>query len=699
MAPTATTSAASAVTSTGATLNGSVNNRGATTTVTFEYGTTTNYGTNVAATPSTVAGGARNVAVAATLAGLAPSTTYQFRVRGTNSAGTTLGANQSFTTPAAAPVAPTATTSAASAVTATGATLNGRVSGMGATTTVSFEYGTTTSYGTSVAATPSTVAAGAGNVAVAATLAGLAPGTTYQFRVRGTNSAGTTLGANQSFTTPAAAPVAPTAATSAASAITSTGATLNGNVNDRGAATTVTFEYGTTTSYGTSVAATPSTVAAGAGNVAVAATLAGLAPSTTYQFRVRGTNSAGTTLGTNQSFTTPAAAPVAPTATTSAASAITSTGATLNGNVNDRGAATTVTFEYGTTTSYGTSIAATPATVAAGAGNVAVAATLAGLAPSTTYQFRVRGTNSAGTTLGANQSFTTPATETLSCGMATVLCVGGPQSEFATIQAAITAANPAAGKTVLVFDGNYAGFQVPSNRSGTLQAPFTVKAQAGNANITSTASGSDGDGIWISNADYVVVEGFRIDNMSGHGIGCHNASSTNPMVGVTIRNNTVTNSGISNIYCSNAAGSLIENNVATGAKAEHGIYLANGGADNTTIRGNVLSGNFRNGLHLNGDISIGGDGLHTGIVIEGNTIFGNTDNAMDLDGMYDSTIRNNLIYGNGHHGIRVFQIDASAGAGNLRIFNNTIVIPTPATGVRRSSSPRTWGGTRSSTTS
>jgi len=271
-------------------------------------------------------------------------------------------------------------------------------------------------------------------------------------------------------------------------------------------------------------------------------------------------------------------------------------------------------------------------------------------------------------------------TPPLTCTDPIVLCVGGPQSEYATIQAAITAANPAAGKTVLVFDGNYAGFQVPSNRSGTAQAPFTVKAQSGNANITSAASGSDGDGIWISNANNVVVDGFRIDNMPGHGIGCHNATSASPMIGVTIRNNTVTNSGISNIYCSNAAQSLIEYNVATGAKAEHGIYLANGGADNTTIRGNVLSGNFRNGLHLNGDISVGGDGLHTGIVIEGNTIFGNTDNAMDLDGVYDSTIRNNLIYGNGHHGIRVFQIDASAGAGNLRIVNNTIVIPNPSNG-------------------
>jgi len=264
----------------------------------------------------------------------------------------------------------------------------------------------------------------------------------------------------------------------------------------------------------------------------------------------------------------------------------------------------------------------------------------------------------------------------LDCANASVLCVGGSQSEYATIQAAVNAANPAAGKTVLVFDGNWAGFKIPSNRSGTAASKFTVKAQGQNAVIAS--GNSDGEGITISNASHVTVDGFRMNNMPQHGIGCHDASSTSPMQGVTIRNNTVTNSAISNIYCSNAANSLIEGNTCSGAKAEHGIYVPNGGADNVTIRGNVLSANTRNGIHTNGDSSVGGDGLQTGLVIEDNVIFGNVANAMDLDGLYDSTIRNNVLYNNGRNGIRVFRIDASAGAGNLRILNNTIVVPASA---------------------
>jgi parallel beta-helix repeat protein len=123
------------------------------------------------------------------------------------------------------------------------------------------------------------------------------------------------------------------------------------------------------------------------------------------------------------------------------------------------------------------------------------------------------------------------------------------------------------------------------------------------------------------------------------------------------------------------ADSLIEGNTASGSASSHGIYLANGGSDNTIIRGNRLFNNFKNGIHLNGDLSIGGDGLHTGVTIENNIIFGNTDNGLDLDGMQDSLIQNNLIYNNGRNAVRAFAIDAAQGPKNLRIVNNTLVVP------------------------
>ena len=95
-----------------------------------------------------------------------------------------------------------------------------------------------------------------------------------------------------------------------------------------------------------------------------------------------------------------------PTATTTAASAISSSGATLNASVNAKGANTIVTFEYGPDTSYGYSVAATPATVT-GSNATGVSAALTGLGAEASYHFRVKAVNAVGTTYGGDLVFTT----------------------------------------------------------------------------------------------------------------------------------------------------------------------------------------------------------------------------------------------------------------------------------------------------
>ena len=98
----------------------------------------------------------------------------------------------------------------------------------------------------------------------------------------------------------------------------------------------------------------------------------------------------------------------APTATTTAATAITATTATLNGTVSPNGETTNYFFEYGTTTSYGTKTTTTEAK--GNANDKPVSADVTGLAPSTTYNYRIVATNPSGTVSGANMTFTTPAT-------------------------------------------------------------------------------------------------------------------------------------------------------------------------------------------------------------------------------------------------------------------------------------------------
>jgi len=95
----------------------------------------------------------------------------------------------------------------------------------------------------------------------------------------------------------------PTVVTLPATNISSSGATLNGRVNANTLLTNVSFDWGLTSSYGNNIAAIPPTVN-GTTDTAVFAVPSGLQSYTTYHFRVKGTNGAGTSVGDDLIFTT-----------------------------------------------------------------------------------------------------------------------------------------------------------------------------------------------------------------------------------------------------------------------------------------------------------------------------------------------------------------------------------------------------------
>jgi gliding motility-associated-like protein len=136
----------------------------------------------------------------------------------------------------------------------------------------------------------------------------LVPGQTYRVMVTEYNDNG--LGPNYNTYNINAAtgnPVnftmdnVPVVSSSAASSITSIGAIINGSINDMGANTTVSFQYGTSPSLSSpsTVAGSPLTVTAGDGLTTVSSVLSGLTPSTTYYFRARGVNAVGATNGSS----------------------------------------------------------------------------------------------------------------------------------------------------------------------------------------------------------------------------------------------------------------------------------------------------------------------------------------------------------------------------------------------------------------
>ncbi|MGA8296249.1 MAG: G1 family glutamic endopeptidase [Acidimicrobiales bacterium] len=94
--PSAKTGSATSITSSGATLNGTVNPNGSATEYFFEYGTTTRYGS--ATSPVSAGSGRSSIAVSAPISSLSASTTYHFELVAVNSRGTSYGGDASFTT-------------------------------------------------------------------------------------------------------------------------------------------------------------------------------------------------------------------------------------------------------------------------------------------------------------------------------------------------------------------------------------------------------------------------------------------------------------------------------------------------------------------------------------------------------------------------------------------------------------------------
>src|SRR5437763_861510 len=157
-APSASTASAKNVAATSATLRGTVNPNGEATTYAFDWGTTTGYGQQ---TPVTSAGsGSSGKTVTANLTGLSPGNVYHFRITATNASGTTVGADEAFTTPGPANVS----TGGATSVTTSSAIVNGVVNPQGHPTSYYFQYGTTTAYG--LQTTPAGAGHGSDNVAV-----------------------------------------------------------------------------------------------------------------------------------------------------------------------------------------------------------------------------------------------------------------------------------------------------------------------------------------------------------------------------------------------------------------------------------------------------------------------------------------------------------------------------------------------------
>jgi phosphodiesterase/alkaline phosphatase D-like protein len=175
--PTVTTGTHSHVTDTSAVLHGSVNPNGSATTYVFEWGLTTAYGVDSVA--HSAGHGTKAVAVTADATGLIPGTAYHYRLVATNAAGTTVGADRTFTSAGNPP--PGVATGPATQISKNAATVTAEVSPNKQVTTYYFQYGTSINYGSQTIA--ATVAAGTVPVIVSASVQGLEARTIFHYRI------------------------------------------------------------------------------------------------------------------------------------------------------------------------------------------------------------------------------------------------------------------------------------------------------------------------------------------------------------------------------------------------------------------------------------------------------------------------------------------------------------------------------------
>ncbi len=359
----------------------------------FEYGLTKEYSGSILCVPGSFSS---PTDVSATLPTdtLTAGTTYHYRLVAGNASGDRPSSDLTFTT---LPAVGAVTTGPANEIKQLTTILTGSFMGDGFDTKYFFEYGTTNKYGQSTPVVDHGTAAGIQEISATATQ--LIAYTPYHYRLVTQNQYGTTYGADQEFHT--IVPDLPQAEKTFTSFVDKDSAVVNAEVDPGFGLTLYRFEYGTDTSYGSRALVGGPIDPEGPDQTATSE-LDELSAGTTYHYRVRLTNFAGSSVGPDQSFTTPSL----PTIASTSASAIGQTTATLEAGINPNLSPTAYHFEYGTSDLYGSS---TPEGAALGADGAvhAVSAALGRLAPGTTYHYRVVANNGVGGAFGFDQTFTT----------------------------------------------------------------------------------------------------------------------------------------------------------------------------------------------------------------------------------------------------------------------------------------------------
>jgi hypothetical protein len=234
-------------------------------------------------------------------------------------------------------------------------------------------------------------------------LSGLGTETRYHYRFRATNANGTGNGPDRTFTPHWVTGLE----TGEATDIEAGSATLHGELDPAGEATNYYFQWGFTKTYGHVTPALPGAVTSADGLTQVETSLTGLLTSnSTYHYRIVGVNSLGTSRGFDRQFTTPGG--IAPQIGAVSGTPTGERAARLQAEINPGFAPTAYLFQFGThSSSFERGTVIGPPIGDDGTFHT-VSEEIGGLAPETTYYFRVVAFNFLDRVTSATQTFKTP---------------------------------------------------------------------------------------------------------------------------------------------------------------------------------------------------------------------------------------------------------------------------------------------------
>ncbi|HLK69656.1 MAG TPA: right-handed parallel beta-helix repeat-containing protein [Bryobacteraceae bacterium] len=248
---------------------------------------------------------------------------------------------------------------------------------------------------------------------------------------------------------------------------------------------------------------------------------------------------------------------------------------------------------------------------------------------------------------------------------------GSSTLPWATLQHAVENIGP--GDVILVRAGTYKGVRIEN--SGLASSGKTLRVDTG-AHVILSAPGPKNKHNSILEVEnfsatvgYWTIDGFEIANSPKYGVDIRVTQS------ITVQNCTVHNSALTGIFTAFSNHPTIQSNLSY-SNGEHGIYHSNSG-DYPTIVGNQIHNNVSAGIHMNGDLSEGGDGIISFATVEKNIVWENGTSGgsgINCDGVDNSLFSNNLLYSNHASGISLYAIDGAHGSSNNKVYNNTIVM-------------------------